>query len=386
MASISEIAALSGLSPSTVSLVLRKKPPYSHEAEKKVRDAVAALEANGSAPAVTIRDVAAHAGVSIASVSNVLNGYPVSAALRDNVLRSIEALGYTGSASRPHRAGALTILLLDNNADLNTTGGICSHLRSAGCKYLQMNWEIHTTAEVLAAIAAYNISGVIFCNCENVEMVRAVSAKVPALQCGYFIDADCCSVVCPDFQRAACDMATHIFQSGKRSLLMVHTEHPDGIFAQNTDAGLFQAAMRCGIPAGNIRFRHLEFARCWTHEGQVAFLKDALHPEDGAPPVDAFLFSDGSIAVAHLFLLQQMGYRVPEQVAVAGLSSSLFMNICEPKLTYITHSCIEIGIEAAKQILDMISNPGEQPRQMLFRSRLAAQGSVCAAAQEEEKA
>ncbi|CAN7449881.1 LacI family DNA-binding transcriptional regulator [Phenylobacterium sp. LjRoot225] len=64
--------------------------------------------------AVTIRTVAAHAGVSAMTVSNVLNGRNVTAATREAVLRAVEELNYTPNpaARQLARASAITLGLL----------------------------------------------------------------------------------------------------------------------------------------------------------------------------------------------------------------------------------------------------------------------------------
>ena len=53
--------------------------------------------------AVRLRDVATHAGVSVKTVSNVVNGFPhISEATKEKVLRSISELGYRPNLSARH--------------------------------------------------------------------------------------------------------------------------------------------------------------------------------------------------------------------------------------------------------------------------------------------
>jgi LacI family transcriptional regulator len=70
------------------------------------------LLGNGSGTRVTIQDIAAHAGVSIATVSRVLNDHPdVSPVTREEVLRYARELGYRGTRRAESRAAHFTRLI-----------------------------------------------------------------------------------------------------------------------------------------------------------------------------------------------------------------------------------------------------------------------------------
>jgi len=63
---------------------------------------------------VNLKDIARRAGVSVATVSNVVNGYrPVSEATRERVRRAIDELGYSPNLSARHlRNGRTGIIAL----------------------------------------------------------------------------------------------------------------------------------------------------------------------------------------------------------------------------------------------------------------------------------
>ncbi|WP_174802911.1 LacI family DNA-binding transcriptional regulator [Martelella limonii] len=111
------------------------------------------MEKNARASRITIRTVAADAGVSVAAVSKVLrNAYGVSDALRENVTRSIEKLGYrpsTAARGMRGRTFSVGVLLIDmENPFLpKLVGGFKRKMAEAGYNTLIGVGEARTHVE-----------------------------------------------------------------------------------------------------------------------------------------------------------------------------------------------------------------------------------------------
>ncbi|MEM1408523.1 MAG: substrate-binding domain-containing protein, partial [Bacteroidota bacterium] len=76
----------------------------------------------------------------------------------------------------------------------------------------------------------------------------------------------------------------------------------------------------------------------------------------GGIEFDAIFASNDDMAVQAILTLEQLGIKIPEEVAVAGFGNYAVSNIVKPKLTTINHQPRKMGMLAAKTLIREISS------------------------------
>jgi GntR family transcriptional regulator, arabinose operon transcriptional repressor len=110
--------------------------------------------------------------------------------------------------------------------------------------------------------------------------------------------------------------------------------------------------------------------------------------EEQMQPVDQFVRSSGEpvalfcvndfLASGVMNYLLQRGYRIPQQVALAGFDDIPLAGYLPVPLTTVTQPRLEIGKEAANLMIDIIRHPGQELRKIVLSVSLVARGSSCA--------
>jgi LacI family transcriptional regulator len=87
-----------------------------------------------------------------------------------------------------------------------------------------------------------------------------------------------------------------------------------------------------------------------------------------------FVASD-AMAVGALRALRDAGKRVPEDVAVAGFDDTPVAARTDPPLTTVRQPIQRMGEVAVDTLVDMIQNPGSQPRRIIMPTELIIRAS-----------
>ena len=190
MPTIQEISKLAGVSASTVSRVLREIQPFSEQTREMVLKAQQQLLQEELpdcvAPRATIRDVAALAGVSISTVSNVLNNYSVTDAVRQRVQEAVRELNYEPNiAGRSLRKGReMRIIAAVSNPHWRALQGIYTVAEELECDVLLMHSGINTKDSFVQRLDGGLAQGILFFDFFDAGVVEEFGSKYHVVQCG----------------------------------------------------------------------------------------------------------------------------------------------------------------------------------------------------------
>ena len=381
MATLAEIAACAGLAPSTVSLVLRKKGPYSEEAARKVEEAVEKLKHDVQASPVTVRDVAARAGVSAATVSNVINGYPVSKAYRTRVEQAIAELGYRPPVKTVPPARQNAVLLVDDFSNPNMFSGVYSALEEEELEPVLLNCDTCRESDILSRLERREALGVIFCNCYGKDMVGRISERFPVVQCGYYEEIERGDIVATDYEWCAYRMTRELLQAGKHRIVLVTAGARGEAYRSLCERGYLRALLEAGMDTSAKQVLsppvpvQPETGFGIDYDTHEALLRPLMEQQAEQRP-DGFLFVDDHFALLYLQILQRMGFRIPEDVSIGALSVGILQRMCKPCIAGMTQSCVDIGVEVVKQLLSRIADPNLAQRRTLFRGTFQMEDSI----------
>jgi LacI family transcriptional regulator len=318
----------------------------------------------GRAAVATINDVAAHAGVSIKTVSRVVNREPnVRAEMAQRVQLAIRELDYRPNFSARNLAGRRAYLLAlayDNPNDSYLIGIQTGALRA--CRQLGYSLLLQPCTydsanlidDLLQLVRERRPSGLLLTPpvCDVAALLDALDSNEVDYTCIDFIeDSHLGSTVHANDQQGAYELTSYLLKLGHRRIAMIKA-HPAHVMAQTRTAGFLQAHRDHGIEAdpglmaqGYFTFESgAECARVWLTQP--------------APPTAIFAAND-DMAAGVLHVAHELGISVPAQLSVAGFDDTPVASRVWPNLTTVRRP-IQAMAEAAAHIL--VSATGERAR------------------------
>ncbi|MEN8654920.1 LacI family DNA-binding transcriptional regulator [Streptomyces sp. 21So2-11] len=337
------------------------------------------------APSVGIKDVAKQAGVSVGTVSNVINRpNMVSEETRDRVQSAIERLGYVRSESaRQLRAGhsrimALLVLDMGNPFFVDVARGAERAARDAGLRVMMCNSSQSPSVEAdyLSLFAEQRVRGVLLTPADatgrNIEGFRR--HEIPFVLVDRVADGTTeCSVSVDDVVGGALAVR-HLLEAGHRSVAYVSGQ-PELNQVQDRRTGALQALAEAGLPADALRelpAKRLDVAAGRDAAGRLLGLADR--------PTAVFCAND----LLALGVLQEMyaaGVRVPEDMAIVGYDDIEFAAAAAVPLTSVRQPAIAMGTLAAELLLEEIESTdgrSHQHRRVVLQPELVVRRSSLA--------
>ncbi|WP_425840102.1 LacI family DNA-binding transcriptional regulator [Streptomyces fractus] len=333
---------------------------------------------------VGIKDVAREAGVSVGTVSNVINRPDaVADATRARVLAAIERLGYVRSESaRQLRAGrsriiGLLVLDMGNPFFVDVARGAERASRDAGLGVMVCNSAQSPAeeAEYLSLFAEQRVRGVLLTPAEatgpTVEAFRR--HDIPFVLVDRVAEgATECSVSVDDVNGGALAVR-HLIDAGHRSIAYVSGPRTLNQ-VEDRRQGALRALKEAGLPASVLR-------ELPTERLDVAAGRDAGARLLGLTerPTAVFCAND-LLALGVLQSLYAAGVRVPDDMAIVGYDDIEFASAAAVPLTSVRQPAVHMGALAADLLLEEIEaadEPGRphEHRRVVLQPELVVRGS-----------
>jgi DNA-binding LacI/PurR family transcriptional regulator len=293
--------------------------------------------------AATLRDVAQLAGVSIKTVSNVVNDYPyIRHSTRERVLRAIETLGYVPNVAarnlRSGRTGVISLVMPDlrNPYFAELADDVMRAASGHGLVVLieQLTGEREQEIETLRGLRQRAADGVLYSVLTlTKDDAEYMDLPVPLVLLGDRIfhgPADHVTIQNVEGARAATE---HLLATGRRRLLALG-QHEGEVIGS---AGLRLEGYRQALEAAGVQYRPelvVEVGRWHRVDGAEA-MRGFLA---GGVEFDGIVAFNDSIGLGAMRVLVDAGRRVPDDVAIIG-----FDDIDETRYTLPTLSTIDPG-------------------------------------------
>jgi LacI family transcriptional regulator len=330
-------------------------------------------------PTVTIHDVARHAGVSAASVSNYLN-WPerLSARMKRRVEASIAELGFIPSMpARQLRRGRSGIVGLSVvNASNPYFAGIATAVEqvAADAGLAVVTGSSHESAshqeQFLTLFEQLRFDGVVVAPSDDeLEPLRRRRERgTPVVLVDHDDPESRLSSVSVDHREGGRLAARHLLDGGRRRLLFA--AGPEGVRQVLSRIDGCQDAM-AEVPGATldvVRSPDLDL-----DVGKEVGRRIAEQPAERRP--DAIFAGNDLHAIGIVNALTSAGIRVPDDVAVVGYDDIPFAAMAAVPLTTVRQPIAEIGTAAARLLLDEIAEPGREPRDVVFPPQLVVRAS-----------
>lgn len=291
---------------------------------------------------MNIYDVSQKAGVSIATVSRVINGNAkVSEKTRNKVLLVMEELGYTpnvfarglnlntmktigimcSDSSDPYLANAVYFLERELRKQGYDSFLCCTGYNLENKQnYFRLMLSKRVDALILVGSSFLDLDS------EKNQYILEGAATVPVMLMNSVLEApNIYSIVCND-RDAVADAMKKLYGENRRRILFLYRRLSYSGYEKLS--GYKEGLVRCNIPVDQALIR-----QCPKGLNSIRSFIAGLLAEDLS--FDAILASEDIMAIGALKTLQQTSCTIPEDCSIIGFNNSILSQCCEPELTSI---------------------------------------------------
>lgn len=332
--------------------------------------------------AATMRDVADRAGVSVKTVSNVVNGFVhVRPATRARVETAIAELDYrinvSGRNLRRGRTGMIGLAIPELRnpyfAELADTFMhaaeerglvlLIEHTGSAGEREL----------DALRSGRRQLTDGLLFSpmTMDPTDLSPFEGLDYPLVMLGERVFGAQVDHVTMNNREAARTATVHLAERGCRNIAVIgaHRDEVMGSAALRYQ-GYLDGLASSGLPPDA---RRVGFVDHWRRSTGATAMAEML---DSGVPIDGLFAMNDALALGALHVLHQRGVRVPDDVAIVGFDDINEVRYAAPPLSSIAPGREEISRVAVDMLIERIEGRGQESRLVVADYKLSARAST----------
>jgi LacI family transcriptional regulator len=328
---------------------------------------------------ITIRDVAARAGVSVATASRALSGSrPVSPSNLRQVTKAADALAY-----RPNRIAAalrrqvsdtigLVVPQISNPFFPALIEAVHTQLQ-ASTKQLLLCDSMQDPSEErhrLQALLDHQVDGILISPCDaagSLEAIRAAARRVPIVQMDRRISGEATDWVGVDDTNGMALVIEHLAGGGAKTAIFVGADPSSSSSARLRLAGFADAAARVGLTTLPPRLR--DFTTLWGVAAATEIVGLSELP-------DAVVCANDLIALGLLRQFARAGVQVPRDVLVTGFDDIAVAELSTPSLTTIRQPYDAVAREALRLLTNRVERADAPAQQIAVSPQLVVREST----------
>ncbi|WP_097900290.1 LacI family DNA-binding transcriptional regulator [Streptomyces sp. b94] len=331
-----------------------------------------------------IKDVAAEAGVSVATVSRVLNGHPsVSQEARTRVLAAVEALGYRPNAVarslRTAQTRTLGLVISDvlNPYFTELARFVEEEARALGYSVIIGNADERPDLQDhhVRTLIDRRIDGLLVSPADGgTPLLRDVALSgTPMVFVDRWIPGIDVPVVRADGTGAVRDLVAHLYGLGHRRLAII--AGPAATTTGDERVEAFRGALRDhGLALPDAYIGQGDFQAASGRRATEGFLELAEPPE-------VVFAADNLMALGALDAIRGRGLRVPDDIALAAFDDIPWFVHTGPPITAVAQPTADLARAAVRALADRIE--GRTPQSVTLPARLVVRRSCGEAAPNE---
>ena len=311
---------------------------------------------------VSLKDIALHCGVSVATVSKVLNGQQgIGEVTRKKVLAAAKELGYTANSAaralKTNKTYNLGILFVD----LQNSGFMHEYFASM-LNYFRIESEQkgYDITFINSNVGHLNRSYLQHAMYRGVDGVALICAdfKDPLVEELAYSDLPVVTLdhvyhnrtaVLSDNTNGIMSLLKYVYEKGHRKIAYIHGNETS--VTENRMTGFYKAVEELGLTIPDEYIRECEYHEpdsCYEATKELLSLKDR--------PTCIF-FSDDYSYIGGANAIAGAGLRIPDDISVVGYDGIHMAKMISPKLTTWEQNTKELGRIAADKLIERIEHP-----------------------------
>ena len=324
---------------------------------------------------VTITDVARRAGVSIASTSRALNGQVASAETVEKVRAAALELGYAADATaRSLKLGrtqqlAYAVADIGNPVYVEMMSALERVVAASDYRLvISSTGDAEATVELVRSLGRGFVDGMVLSPLwVTDELVAAIeAAPVPVVVLGRLPDGTGIDTVMADSARGMGLVVDHLVDEGRRRLAFVNGP------ADTTPGRLRRDGFRRAVSARPGVESMEEDAEDFTI---AAGYRAAMRLLEGEREPDAIVAANDLIGIGALHAADDLGLRIPEDIAITGVDDTELAQVSRPGLTSVDLGAAERGRVAAELLIARLAEPARPAHTVTVAPALRVRGS-----------
>lgn len=327
----------------------------------------------------TLDEVALRAGVSVGTVSRVINNRQhVSTKARQAVESAVAELGYVPNVAArslaSQRRGAVVLAISSDDPALFANLFFAEVITGVNAVIEETDLELllvlaaseRGRARLARILKSRGADGVMLLALrENDPLAKVAEAGgVPVVHGGRPLDRAPRWYVDADNRGGARQAVEYLISTGRRAIATV-TGPQDMHAGVSRYLGFREAVALAGLK--DHRVAHADFSEA----GGAAAMARLL---DEHPDLDAVFVASDVMATGALRVLRERGRAVPEDVAVVGFNDILTARHTQPALTTIHQPIVALGREMTRMLVRVLV--GEEPTPLILPTELVIRGSA----------
>lgn len=311
---------------------------------------------------ISIKEVARHCGVSVATVSKALNGYSdISEDTKEKVIKISEELGYfpnsVARALKTNKSYNVGVLFHDDTHSGLAHEYFASILESfkvsVGLKGYDLTFINNNIGDKKVSYIEHcryrSVDGVFIASLDynDIDVIQLANSDIPVVTIDHKFDSK--SAVFSDNISGIRELVNYIYSMGHRRIAFIHGQYTS--VTQNRLISFYRTLEEYGV---SIRDEYV--SEGVFHDPRLtAEITRKLLDLPNRPT--CILFPDDFSAVGGINVIHERGLSIPRDISVVGYDGILLSRVMSPKLTTYKQDCKMLGQKAAEQLIKHIEKP-----------------------------
>lgn len=311
---------------------------------------------------VSLKDISARCGVSVATVSKALNDHKdVSSATKQKLLQVAKEMGYfpnlQARALKTNRTYNLGVMFLDA-ADSGLTHEFFARIlnsfkteaEESGYDITFINKNLGSRRMTTYEHCKYrNVDGVLIACTDftDPDVYEVINGDIPVVTIDHIFD--CTTAIMSDNLNGMSELVDFVCKKGHKKLAYIQGNK--SAVAEKRVSGFFKACKNNGITVDPKQVLMGDF-----HNPDITYKLTLELLKSNNPPTCIFMPDDYS-AIGGYNAIHDMGLKVGADISVVGYDGIAYSQFLSPRLTTYKQDTEKLGRMAAKQLIELIENP-----------------------------
>lgn len=336
---------------------------------------------------VRMKDVAEKAGVSVATVSNVITGKrPVSLNVRKNVLNAIDEMNYQvnmiARGLKTQRTYTIGVILPDVTKLFfnDVLRGIMTAANSQGYSISihSSNYDFDKEKNLISMLRGMHVDGIILDSCVDYqhldewgkEIVGMLPESTPVISLENILNKKTISSITIDCKYWSAQITQHLINHGHKRIFFI--SGPASLAHEHERLlGYKHALINNGLQIYDNLITYHDFLSGSAYEVVCQALSDGLE-------FDAIQASNDQAAIGAIKALKEANIRIPEEIAVIGFDDIFPSSLVTPAVTTVNVPRYDMGYHAVIECIHQINNPEDTPKHIILKCQTIIRNSSVA--------